>query len=96
VLKLKTQSFAINTMKSGRGFHESVNKVFTKMYRKELTTSVKDRMTQEEASQEIPPMFWEYKEKPWYFGLAVNVYHRDLQLAPNTINVAGDPSNVPV
>ena len=49
------------TMKSGRGFHKSMNSVFTKMYRKELTTSVKDRMTQEEASQEIPPMFWEYE-----------------------------------
>jgi hypothetical protein len=27
-----------NTIKSGRDFHESVNEVFTKMYRKELTT----------------------------------------------------------
>lgn len=85
-----------NTMKSGRGFHESVNAVFTKMYRKELTTRVKDRMTQEEADQETPPMFWEYKKKPWYFGLAVKVYRRDLQLAPNTNDVVDDPSNCPV
>ncbi|KAI2514371.1 hypothetical protein MHU86_264 [Fragilaria crotonensis] len=85
-----------NEMKSGRGFHESVNAAFTNMYRKELTTRVKDRMTQEEADQETPPMFWEYKEKPWYFGLAVKVYRRDLQLAPITNDVAEDPSNAPV
>jgi hypothetical protein len=85
-----------NSMKSGRGFHESVNAAFTKVYRKELTTRVKDRMTQEEADQETPPMFWEYKKKPWYFGLAVKVYRRDLQLAPNTNDVADDPSNIPV
>ncbi len=49
------------TMKSGRGFHKSMNSVFTKMYR-ELTTRVKERMMQEETGQEIPPMFWEYKK----------------------------------
>jgi hypothetical protein len=49
----------LNKRKSGRGFHDSCNAAFVKMYRKELTTRTKDAMTQEEADQEIPPQFWE-------------------------------------
>ena len=85
-----------NVMKSGKGFHESVNAALTKMYRKELTTRSKDRMTKEEADNELPPMFWEYKKKPWYFALAVKVFRRDMHLAPNINDVADDPANKPV
>jgi hypothetical protein len=66
------------------------------MYRKELTSRTKDRMTIEQADQELPPMYWEYKKKPWYFGLATIVYRRDPQLAPNVNAVAEDANNLPV
>ena len=82
-----------NTMKSGRGFHESVNAALTKMYRQELTTRTKDRMTKEEAENKMPPTYWEYKKKPWYFALAVKVFRRDMHLAPNINDVADDPAN---
>ena len=85
-----------NKLKSGRGFHESVNAAFIKMYRKELTSRTKDRMTIEQADQELPPMYWEYKKKPWYFGLATIMYRRDPQLAPNVNAVAEDANNLPV
>jgi hypothetical protein len=85
-----------STMKSGEGFQKSVNAAFTKMYRKDLTCRTKDRMTIEQADQEIPPTYWEYKKKPWYFGLAVKVFRRDPHLAPNVNDVADDAANLPV
>jgi len=85
-----------NSLKSGRGFHESVNAAITKEYRKTLLTRKVNPMTKEEAEQDTPPMFWEYKNKPWYYSLATKIFRRHLQLAPNVKDVAGDPANAPV
>ena len=41
-------------------------------------------------------MFWEYKNKPWYYSLATKIFRRHLQLAPNVKDVVGDPANAPV
>jgi hypothetical protein len=46
----------------------------------------------------FPPPMWEYSTKrmPWFLGLAVTIFRRDPQLAPNVANVLGDVSNLPV
>lgn len=85
-----------NTMKSGRGFHETINAVITKEYRKELTTRTKEPMTKDEADQELTPTYWEYKTKPWYFTLATKIYRRHMQVAPIVTDVAGDPASTPL
>jgi hypothetical protein len=46
-----------NSLKSGRGFHESVNAAITKEYYKTLLTRKVNPMTKEEAEQDTPPMF---------------------------------------
>ena len=85
-----------NSMKSGRGFHESINAVMTKEYRKELTTRAKEPMTKADADQETAPMYWIYKTNPWYFTLATKIYRRHMQVAPNVNDVASDAINVPL
>jgi hypothetical protein len=83
-----------NTMKSGRGFHETINAALTKEYRKECMTRQKDPLTKEEAELELVPTYWDYKKKPWYFGLAVKIFRRHMQLAPNVNEVADDKIDV--
>jgi hypothetical protein len=85
-----------NTMKSGRGFHETINAALTKEYCKECMTRQKEPMTKEEAELELVPTYWDYKKKPWYFGLAVKIFRRHMQLAPNVNEVADNNINVTV
>jgi hypothetical protein len=85
-----------NTMKSGRGFHETINAALTKEYREECMTRQKEPMTKEEAELELVPTYWDYKKKPWHFGLAVKIFRRHMQLAPNVNEVADDNINVTV
>ena len=75
-------------MKSGKGFHESCNAVFVSAYRKELMRT--KHMSKDEADQELPPHFWEYRKNPWFLTLAVKVFRRDPQLAPNVADVMTD------
>ena len=85
-------------MKSGKGFHDTFNDLFVQQYRSEIMKVNKGcgtMMTQEEADQELPPQFWEYKKSPWWFGLAVKIFRRDPQLAPIVTDVMGDASNAP-
>ena len=82
-------------MKSGRGFHESCNDVFVKAYRRDLMRS-KKLMTEEEADGELPPYLWEYKKSPWFLALAVKIFRRDPQLAPDVSDVMLDKENIPV
>ena len=82
------------TMKSGRGFHESCNKVCVKAYREGLVKTKK--YSKEEADQKVPPPFWEYTKAPWYFGLAVKIFRRDPQLAMEVANVMNDKTNLPI
>jgi len=87
-----------NKMKSGKGFHDTFNDLFVQQYRSEIMKVNKGcgtMMTQEEADQELPPQFWEYKKSPWWFGLAVKNFRRDPQLAPIVTDVMGDASNAP-
>ena len=51
------------TMKSGRGFHESCNKVCVKAYREGLVKT-KKYSKEEAADQKVPPPFWEYTKAP--------------------------------
>ena len=92
IIPLFPVSFA--SMKSGKGFHESCNAVFVSAYRKELMRT--KRMSKEEADQELPPHFWEYRKNPWFLALAVKVFRRDPQLAPNVAEVMTDKENLPV
>jgi hypothetical protein len=39
---------------------------------------------------------WEYTKMPWFLGLAVKIFRRDPQLAPNVADVLGDVENLPV
>ena len=53
--------------------------------------------TEEEAESELPPFLWEYKKNPWFLSLlAVKIFHRDPQLAPDVSDVMLDKENVPV
>jgi hypothetical protein len=36
---------------------------------------------QEEVEEILPPSMWEYTKNTWYFGLVVNIFRRDPQLA---------------
>jgi hypothetical protein len=92
IIPLFPVSFA--SMKSGKGFHESCNAVFVSAYRKELMRT--KRMSKEEADQELPPHLWEYRKNPWFLALAVKVFRRDPQLAPNVADVMTDKENVPI
>ncbi len=87
------------TMKSGRGFHESCNEVYVKAYREEMSklkVRGQPKYTEPEVQAMFPPQFWEFTKSPWYFGLAVKIFRRDPQLAPNVAEVMTDPSNVPI
>ena len=44
----------------------------------------------------FPPPMWEYSKMPWFLGLAVKIFCRDPQLAPNVADVLGDIENLPV
>ena len=93
IIPLFPATFA--SMKSGRGFHESCNDVFVKAYRRDLMRS-KKVTTEEEAENELPPYLWEYKKNPWFLSLAVKIFRRDPQLAPDVSDVMLDKENVPV
>jgi hypothetical protein len=87
-----------NTMKSGKGFHDTVTAAMTTEYRKSLVRQ-KDpasNMTMEEAEQHTAPMFWEYKTSPWFFALATKIFRRHVQVAPVVDDVINDPENAPV
>lgn len=87
-----------NKMKSGKGFHDTCNDAFVQQFRNEIMKVKKGcgtLMTQEEADQELPPPYWEYKKSPWWFGLAVKIFRRDPQLAPIVTDVMEDAANVP-
>ena len=43
-----------------------------------------------------PPPLWEFSKLPWYLGLAVKIFRRDPQLAPNVGDVMCDPANIPI
>ncbi len=86
-------------MKSGRGFHETCNDVYIKAYRLEVSKlKFRGVIKYTEPALEVmfPPQFWEFTKSPWYFGLAVKIFHRDPQLAPNVADVMTDPSNAPI
>ena len=87
------------TMKSGKGFHESCNEVYVKAYRQEMTKSTHrgaPRYTPLQVDSMFPPPMWEYTKMPWFLGLAVKIFRRDPQLAPNVADVLGDVNNLPV
>jgi hypothetical protein len=44
----------------------------------------------------FPPPMWEYSKMPWFLGLAVKIFRRDPQLAPNVADILGDIENLPV
>jgi hypothetical protein len=93
IIALFPTTFA--SMKSGRGFHESCNDNFVKALRRDLMRS-KKAMTEEEADAELPPHLWEYKKNPWFLSLAVKIFRRDPQLAPDVADVMLDKENVPI
>ena len=87
------------TMKSGKGFHESCNDVYVKAYRQEMAKSTHrgaPKYTPLQLESMSPPPMWEYTKMPWFLGLAVKIFRRDPQLAPNVADVMGDPNNLPV
>ena len=87
------------TMKSGKGFHESCNAVYVKAYRQEMAKSTHrgaPKYTPLQVDSIFPPPMWEYTKMPWFLGLAVKIFRRDPQLAPNVADVLGDVSNLPV
>ena len=94
IIPLFPPTFA--SMKSGRGFHESCNDVFVKAFRKDLLRSKKGTMTEAEADAELPPYLWEFKKAPWFLSLAVKVFCRDPQLAPDVADVMMDKENLPI
>jgi hypothetical protein len=87
------------TMKSGKGFHDSCNDVFVAAYRAEMSKvkrGVGLKYTQEEVDGMLPPHLWEFSKAPWYFGLAMKIFRRDPQLAPNVAEVLTDIANLPI
>ena len=91
------------TMKSGRGFHESCNDVYTKAFRDEQSViKVKrnkvyvPKYTEEEIAALVPPHLWEYSKAPWLFGLCIKIFRRNPHLAPDVVEVFKDVSNVTV
>ncbi len=44
----------------------------------------------------FPPPMWEYSKMPLFLRLAVKIFRRDPQLAPNVADVLGDIDNLPV
>jgi hypothetical protein len=54
-------------------------------------------MTEAEADAELPPYLWEFKKAPWFLSLAVNIFPREPQLAPDVAeDVMKDKENIPV
>lgn len=87
------------TMKSGRGFHESCNDVYVKAYRDEMSKTKRGtalKYTKTEIEAMLPPHLWEFSKSPWLFGLAIKIFRRDPQLAPNVADVLSDIANLPV
>ena len=83
-----------HSMRSGKGFHDTCNDVFVAAYRRELVTA--KGFTEEAASQELPPQFWEYKKIPWCFSLTVKIFRKHPQLAPDVSKVLADKSNATI
>ena len=83
-----------HSMRSGKGFHDTCNEVFVSAYRRELVTA--KGFTEEAASQELPPQFWEYKKIPWCFSLTVKIFRKHPQLAPDVGKVLADKSNATI
>jgi hypothetical protein len=87
-------------MKSGRGFHESCNEVYVKAFCEEMSTAELRngalKYTKEEIDDLFPPQHWEFTKSPWHYGLLVQIYRRDPQLALDVAAVMKDPTNVPV
>jgi hypothetical protein len=81
-------------MKSGKGFHDTFDEVFRSQFRRELQRK-HSSMTVAEIDQALPPLFWEYKKSPWYFGLTVKIFRRHPQLAPDVHAVLSDIANAP-
>ncbi len=50
---------------------------------------------QEEVEEILPPSMWEYTKNTWYFGLVVNIFRRDPQLALIVGEVSKDKTNKP-
>lgn len=94
IIPLFPPTFA--SMKSGRGFHESCNDVFIRAFRKDLLRSKKGVMTEAEADAELPPHLWEFKKAPWFLSLAVKIFRRDPQLAPDVADVMKGKENLPI
>ena len=88
------------TMKSGRGFHETCNKVYVKAFRLEMsTTKLRNgafKYTKDEVDDMLPPQHWEFTKSPWLYGLMVKIYRRDPQLALDVSDVMKDRTNAPV
>ena len=87
------------TMKTGRGFHESCNDVYIKAYRDEMAKMKRGsilKYTKPEVDAMLPPHLWEYSKAPWLFGLAMKIFRRDPQLAPNVADVLTDAANIPI
>jgi hypothetical protein len=54
-------------------------------------------MLDKEADAELPPYLWEFGKAPWFLSLAVKVFCRDPQLAPDVVaDVMMDTENVPI
>jgi hypothetical protein len=87
------------SLKSGKGFHESCNEVYAIAYRQEmakLNTKGVPKFTADALKTMQPPPLWEFSKLPWYLGLAVKIFRRDPQLAPNVGDVICDPANIPL
>ena len=87
------------SLKSGKGFHESCSEVYALAYRQEMAkvnTKGVPKYTADVLKTMQPPLLWEFSKLPWYLGLAVKIFRRDPQLAPNVGDVICDPANIPL
>jgi hypothetical protein len=87
------------SLKSGKGFHESCSEVYATAYRQEMAkinAKGVPKYTPDVLKTMQPPPLWEFSKLPWYLGLAVKIFRRDPQLAPNVGDVMCDPANIPI
>ena len=89
IIPLLPRNFS--SMPSGKGFHETFNNIFVNAFHNDLVQL--KGVSMEEAMQSLPPPLWEYKKRPWYYGLCVKVFRKDPQLAPDVKEVLSDKTN---
>ena len=87
------------SLKSGKGFHESCSEVYATAHRQEMAkinAKGVPKYTSDVLKTMQPPPLWEFSKLPWYLGLAVKIFRRNPQLAPNVGDVICDLANIPI